>query len=84
MFPLCTKCSTNWILLSALLQVSSVCLSYSYLVASSFLPGVVAHFFLGATAAVFGNARGGIKGAVAGAALNGIPNNVLPLLFLPF
>ena len=36
------------------------------------LPGVVAHFFLGATAAVFGNARGGIKGAVAGAALNGI------------
>ncbi len=36
------------------------------------LPGVVAHFFLGATAAVFGNARGGIKGAVAGAALNGV------------
>ena len=69
--------------MSALLQVSSVCLSYSYLVASSFYPGVVAHF-LGATAAVFGNARGGIKGAVAGAALNGILITFLPLLFLPF
>ncbi|HHS4758364.1 TPA: PTS ascorbate transporter subunit IIC [Staphylococcus aureus] len=48
------------------------------------LPGVVAHFFLGATAAVFGNARGGIKGAIAGAALNGILITFLPLLFLPF
>ncbi|CAC9414932.1 PTS ascorbate transporter subunit IIC [Staphylococcus aureus] len=48
------------------------------------LPGVVAHFFLGATAAVFGNARGGIKGAVAGAALNGVLITFLPLLFLPF
>lgn len=48
------------------------------------LPGVVPHFFLGATAGVFGNARGGIKGAVAGSALNGILITFLPLLFLPF
>lgn len=48
------------------------------------LPGVVAHFFLGATSAVFGNARGGIKGAVAGAALNGTLITFLPLLFIPF
>ncbi|MCA2499278.1 PTS ascorbate transporter subunit IIC [Staphylococcus xylosus] len=48
------------------------------------LPGVVAHFFLGATAGVFGNARGGIKGAVAGSALNGLLITFLPLLFLPF
>lgn len=48
------------------------------------LPGVVAHFFLGATAAVFGNARGGIKGAVAGAFLNGLLITFLPLLLLPF
>ncbi|MCI2947037.1 PTS ascorbate transporter subunit IIC [Staphylococcus caledonicus] len=48
------------------------------------LPGVVAHFFLGAASAVFGNARGGIKGAVAGAALNGILITFLPLLFIPF
>ena len=48
------------------------------------VPGVVAHFLLGATSAVFGNARGGIKGAVAGAALNGILITFLPLLFIPF
>lgn len=48
------------------------------------LPGVVPHFFLGATAGVFGNATGGIKGAVAGAALNGILITFLPLLFLPY
>lgn len=48
------------------------------------LPGVVAHFFLGATSAVFGNARGGIKGAIAGSALNGILITFLPLMFLPF
>lgn len=48
------------------------------------LPGVVPHFFLGATSGVFGNARGGIKGAVAGSALNGILITFLPLLFLPF
>ncbi|HHU6751417.1 TPA: PTS ascorbate transporter subunit IIC [Staphylococcus pseudintermedius] len=48
------------------------------------LPGVVPHFFLGATAGVFGNARGGIKGAIAGSALNGLLITFLPLLFLPF
>ncbi|EHA6099277.1 PTS ascorbate transporter subunit IIC [Staphylococcus pseudintermedius] len=48
------------------------------------LPGVVPHFFLGATSDVFGNARGGIKGAVAGSALNGLLITFLPLLFLPF
>lgn len=48
------------------------------------LPGVVPHFFLGATSGVFGNARGGIKGAIAGSALNGLLITFLPLLFLPF
>ncbi|EGQ3958103.1 PTS ascorbate transporter subunit IIC [Staphylococcus pseudintermedius] len=48
------------------------------------LPGVVPHFFLGATSGVFGNARGGIKGAVVGSALNGLLITFLPLLFLPF
>ncbi|BAS45109.1 PTS system ascorbate-specific transporter subunit IIC [Staphylococcus schleiferi] len=48
------------------------------------LPGVVPHFFLGATSGVFGNARGGVKGAVAGAMVNGILITFLPLLFLPF
>ncbi|REB90439.1 PTS ascorbate transporter subunit IIC, partial [Staphylococcus pseudintermedius] len=48
------------------------------------LPGVVPHFFLGENSGVFGNARGGIKGAVAGSALNGLLITFLPLLFLPF
>ncbi|MTV21552.1 PTS ascorbate transporter subunit IIC [Staphylococcus delphini] len=48
------------------------------------LPGVVPHFFLGATSGVFGNARGGIKGAIGGSALNGLLITFLPLLFLPF
>ncbi|WP_353421581.1 PTS ascorbate transporter subunit IIC [Staphylococcus delphini] len=48
------------------------------------LPGVVPHFFLGATSGVFGNARGGIKGAIGASALNGLLITFLPLLFLPF
>ncbi|GAB3064101.1 PTS ascorbate transporter subunit IIC [Salinicoccus sesuvii] len=48
------------------------------------LPGVVPHFFLGATAGVFGNATGGVKGAVIGAAVNGVLITFLPLLFLPY
>ncbi|PTI56920.1 PTS transporter subunit IIC, partial [Staphylococcus succinus] len=47
-------------------------------------PGGVAHFFLGATSGVFGNARGCIKGAIAGSALNGVLITFLPLVFLPF
>ncbi|GGJ95763.1 PTS ascorbate transporter subunit IIC [Lentibacillus kapialis] len=47
------------------------------------LPGVVPHFFLGATSGVFGNATGGIKGAVAGSFVNGLIITFLPILFLP-
>src|SRR5699024_5362611 len=47
------------------------------------LPGVVAHFFLGATSGVFGNATGGLKGAVAGSFLNGLIITFLPVAFLP-
>ncbi len=47
------------------------------------LPGVIPHFFLGATAAVFGNATGGRRGAVIGAFVNGIAISFLPLLLLP-
>lgn len=47
------------------------------------LPGVVPHFFLGATSGVFGNATGGIKGAVAGSFFNGLIITFLPILFLP-
>lgn len=47
------------------------------------LPGVVPHFFCGATAAVFGNARGGWKGAVAGAFVHGVAISFLPIALMP-
>lgn len=36
------------------------------------LPGAVLHFFCGATAGVCGNARGGLKGCIAGAFVHGL------------
>ena len=47
------------------------------------LPGVVPHFFCGATAGVFGNAVGGRLGAVVGAFLHGILITFLPVWLLP-
>ena len=47
------------------------------------LPGVVPHFFCGATAGVFGNAAGGRLGAVVGAFLHGILITFLPVWLLP-
>ncbi len=47
------------------------------------LPGVVPHFFTGAAAGVFGNATGGIRGAVAGSFVNGILISFLPVFLMP-
>jgi len=47
------------------------------------LPGVVPHFFTGATAGVFGNATGGRRGAMLGAFSNGLLITFLPVLLLP-
>ena len=47
------------------------------------LPGVVPHFFCGATAGVFGNAEGGIKGCVAGAFAHGLLITFLPAICMP-
>lgn len=47
------------------------------------IPGVVPHFFCGATAAVFGNATGGRRGAVIGSFLNGVLISFLPVALLP-
>lgn len=47
------------------------------------LPGVVPHFFVGATAGVFGNATGGIRGAVVGSFINGLLLAFAPLLLIP-
>lgn len=47
------------------------------------LPGVVPHFFCGATAGVFGNAEGGLKGCVAGAFVHGLLITFLPAICMP-
>jgi PTS system ascorbate-specific IIC component len=47
------------------------------------VPGLVPHFFCGATAGVFGNATGGRRGAIIGAFVNGIIISFLPALLLP-
>ena len=47
------------------------------------LPGVVPHFFCGATAGVIGNASGGIKGTTIGAFLQGVLISFLPILLMP-
>ncbi|MDE3839128.1 PTS ascorbate transporter subunit IIC [Bacillus methanolicus] len=47
------------------------------------LPGVVPHFFTGATAGVFGNATGGIRGAIIGSFVNGLLITFLPVFLLP-
>lgn len=47
------------------------------------LPGVVPHFFCGATAGIFGNATGGRRGAILGSFANGLLITFLPALLLP-
>lgn len=47
------------------------------------IPGMVAHFFCGATAGIYGNATGGKKGAVIGAFVNGLLISFIPALLLP-
>lgn len=47
------------------------------------LPSVVPHFFCGATAGVFGNATGGLRGCVAGAFAQGVLITFLPILLMP-
>lgn len=48
------------------------------------LPGVVPHFFCGATAGVMGNASGGVKGSVLGSFCQGILISFLPILLMPY
>lgn len=47
------------------------------------IPGVVPHFFTGATAGVFGNSTGGRKGAIVGSFVNGVIISLLPVALLP-
>ncbi|CYU67624.1 PTS system ascorbate-specific transporter subunit IIC [Streptococcus suis] len=47
------------------------------------LPGVVPHFFCGATAGVMGNASGGVRGAVCDAFMQEVLISFLPVFLLP-
>ena len=47
------------------------------------LPGVVPHFFCGATAGVIGNASGGVRGATIGAFCQGVLISFLPVFLMP-
>ena len=47
------------------------------------LPGVVPHFFCGASAGVFGNAEGGLKGCVLGSFVHGLIITFLPAICMP-
>ncbi|NRT75608.1 MULTISPECIES: PTS ascorbate transporter subunit IIC [Clostridium] len=47
------------------------------------IPGLVPHFFCGATAGIFGNATGGRKGAMVGSLVNGLLITFAPALLLP-
>ncbi|KAL1110069.1 hypothetical protein AAG570_014049 [Ranatra chinensis] len=47
------------------------------------VPGMVPHFFCGATAGIYGNATGGKKGAIVGAFVNGLLITFLPAMLLP-
>ncbi len=51
--------------------------------ATIILPGAVVHFFCGATAGVCGNARGGLKGCIAGAFVHGAAVTFLAAALLP-
>ncbi|MCC5465721.1 PTS ascorbate transporter subunit IIC [Pelosinus baikalensis] len=47
------------------------------------IPGLVPHFFCGATAGIYGNATGGRRGAALGAFVNGLAITFLPAFLLP-
>lgn len=47
------------------------------------LPSVVPHFFCGATAGIFANATGGLRGCVLGAMVHGLLITFLPVFLMP-
>ncbi|WP_075182440.1 PTS ascorbate transporter subunit IIC [Pantoea sp. 1.19] len=50
---------------------------------SVIVPGLVPHFFCGATAGVYGNITGGRRGAMVGAFVQGLLISFLPAMLLP-
>lgn len=52
--------------------------------ATIILPGVVPHFFCGATAGVIGNTTGGLRGSIIGSFLQGVLISFMPLWLMPY
>ncbi|MBK4784241.1 MAG: PTS ascorbate transporter subunit IIC [Pantoea sp. Pent] len=50
---------------------------------SVIVPGLVPHFFCGATAGVYGNITGGRRGAIIGSFVQGLLISLLPAILLP-
>lgn len=57
-------------------------LNHGGMLAAIILPGLVPHFFLGATSGVFGNVKGGILGAIIGPATQGLIITFIPAIFI--
>lgn len=58
-------------------------MGHTGMAAAIILPGAVVHFFCGATAGVCGNARGGLKGCIAGAFVHGLAVTFLAAALYP-
>lgn len=55
----------------------------SFVPVALILPGVIPHFFCGASAGVFANAEGGLKGCVVGSFMHGLLITFLPAICMP-
>ncbi|UVD81823.1 PTS transporter subunit IIC [Mycoplasma iguanae] len=60
----------------------TIAIDHSSAAAAVILPGLVPHFFLGATSGVFGNVKGGIWGAIIGSFVMGIFITFIPIIFI--
>lgn len=54
---------------------------FGYLVGVAVVPPMIEFFFMGGTGGVFGNSTGGVKGAIAAGALQGVLFIILPYLY---